>query len=387
MQLNDFQNFAIRGTGVSGFTLSNSVINGTNGNNAAAPFNEGSVSFSGLTGSASISNVSISGGFADNFRVVNTTGVLNRITFSSVTVGANSTANGNDGITLEAQSAATLNATIQNSTFTAARGDLFQLNLLGTSTSDLVFTGNTLSNNHPAIATGGGGVTISGGDNSGTGSTLTYNIANNTFRDSNGHAVLIVKSTDPGSFSGTFTNNTIGVAGVADSGSVAGSGIKVQNAGLGTISATITNNQIRQYNNFGIELETGGGATAMSGALNTTITGNTISNPGTGGLPMNGIQVNAGTVPGDTYQVCTKIGGAGGLANSITGSGAQRWYGLPAPAAPVHHRPAARLRRRQQRQYCGRILHSGNERRGVGLGFEYSGSGGGGFVGGGSTCP
>ena len=51
--------------------------------------------------------------------------------------------------------------------------------LLGTSKSDLAFTGNTLSNNHPAIATGGGGVTISGGDNSGSGVTLTYNIANN----------------------------------------------------------------------------------------------------------------------------------------------------------------------------------------------------------------
>jgi VCBS repeat-containing protein len=387
LQLNDFQNFAIRGTSVSGFTLSNSVINGTNGNNASGPFNEGSVSFSELTGSVAVSNTSISGGISDNFRVVNTTGSLNRITFTSVTVGANSTANGNDGITLEAQSTATLNATIQNSTFTSARGDLFQLNLLGTSTSDLVFSGNTLSNNHPAIATGGGGVTISGGDNSGTGSTLTYNISNNTFRDANGHAVLIVKSTDPGSFSGTFSGNTIGVAGVNDSGSVAGDGLKLQNAGLGTVSATITGNQIRQYNNFGIELETGGGATAQSGALNTTITGNTISNPGTGGLPMNGIQLNAGTVPGDTYQVCSKVGGAGGLANSITGSGANGGTDF-------------RLRQRQSTTvrlpgYGG----ANNDNTAVvtflqglnggasGLASNTVGTGGGGFVGGGTTCP
>jgi hypothetical protein len=386
LQLNDFQNFAIRGIGVVGFTLSNSVINGTNGNNASAPFNEGSVSFSNLTGTASVSGTNISGGLADNFRVVNTTGTLNRITFSGVTLGANSTANGNDGLTLEAQSTATLNATIQNSTFTSARGDLFQLNLLGTSTSDLVFTGNTLSNNHPAIATGGGGVTISGGDNSGTGSTLTFNIANNTFRDSNGHAILIVKSTDPGSFSGTFTNNTIGVAGVANSGSQAGSGIKVQNAGLGTVTAAITNNQIFQYNNFGIELLTGGGASPLSGVLNTTITGNTISNPGTGGLPMNGIQLNAGTVPGDTYTVCTKIGGAGALANSMTGSG-------------LNGGTDFRLRQRQSTTvrlpgYGGAnndntavvTFVQSNNGGASGLASNTVGSGGGGFVGG-AACP
>ena len=323
MQLNDFQNFAIRGLGVTGFTLSNSVINGTNGNNAAGGFNEGSVSFSNLAGSVSVTSTGISGGFADNFRVVNASGTLNRITFSSVTVGANSAANGNDGITLEAQGASTLNVTVQNSTFTSSRGDLFQLNLLGSSVSDLVFTGNTLSNNHPAIATGGGGVTISGGDNTTpSGVTLTYSISNNSFRDADGHGILIVKSTDPGSFTGTFSNNTVGVAAASNSGSKAGSGIKLQTAGLGTFSASVTNNQIRQYNNFGIELLTGGSAAAMGGVFKVAVTGNTISNPGTGGLPMNGIHLNGGTVPGDTYAICVDIGGAGALANTINGSGA-----------------------------------------------------------------
>jgi len=318
MQLNGFQNFAIRGLTVSGFTLANSVINGVNGNSAAA--REGSVSFAELTGSASVTSTSISGGFVDNFRVVNTSGTLNRITFSSVTIGANSTTDGNDGILLEALTgAAVLNATIQNSTFTSARGDLFNFLNNGTATCDLVFTGNTLSNNHPGIATGGGGVTISGGD---LGGSLTYNITGNTFRDSDGTAVLIVKSTGAGTYSGTFANNQIGVTGVADSGSRAGSGLKLQNAGLGTVTASITGNQIRQYNNFGIELLTGGGASAMSGTMNVTITGNTIKEPGTGGLPMNGIHLNGGTVPGDTYQICASIGGAGALANDIAGSGA-----------------------------------------------------------------
>jgi hypothetical protein len=101
--------------------------------------------------------------------------------------------------------------------------------------------------------------------------------------------------------------------------------MKIQNAGQGTVTVAITNNQIHQFNNKGIELLTGGGATAQSGAFNATVTGNTIDTPGndvgTQAIPKNGIHLNGGTVPGDTYAICTQIGGAGALANSIATSG------------------------------------------------------------------
>ena len=113
MQLNDFQNFAIRGLSVVDFTMDNCVINGTNG----TVVNEGSVQFTGLTGSALVTSCNISGAIEDNFRVVNTSGVLNRITFTSTIIGANSNALGSDGIFIEAQSTANINATIQNSFF------------------------------------------------------------------------------------------------------------------------------------------------------------------------------------------------------------------------------------------------------------------------------
>ena len=325
MQLNDFTDFAIRGSSVANFTMDNTVINGVNGDNAVA--DEGSARFTGLTGSATISNCNISGGFEDNFKIVNTSGSLNRITFSSTTIGANSTTDGNDGIGLESTGSGTImNVTVQNSVFTSARGDLFQLNVIGNSTSDLVFTGNALSNNHPGIATGGGGVTISGGDNTGTGANLTSSITNNTFRDAVGHAILFVKSTDPGTFKATFDNNQIGVVATTNSGSLEGSGLKIQNAWAGAVTVAVTNNQIRWYNNFGIELLTGGGASALSGALNSTVTGNTIANPGTNpataAIAKNGIHLNAGTVPGDTYQLCLDAGGSAALQNSLSTSGA-----------------------------------------------------------------
>ena len=324
MQLNDFGDFAIRGTTVTNFTLNNSVISGVNGNDPVA--DEGSVRFVGLTGSATVSNCNISGGIEDNFKLLNSSGTLNRLTFTNTTIGPNNAVSGNDGINIEGTGSATINVTVQNSSFTSARGDLFNFVLNGNNTSDLVFTGNTLSNNHPAIATGGGGVTIVSGNNVALGATFTFNIANNSFRDALGVGILLVKSTDPGTVVGAFTNNNVGVLATANSGSLEGSAVKLQNAGMGTITVAMTGNTVRWYNNFGIEMLTGGGASAMGGAMNTTITGNTIANPGnnpaTAVIAKNGVHLNGGTVLGDTYQICSGIGGAGALANSLSTSGA-----------------------------------------------------------------
>ncbi|MGC4016902.1 MAG: Ig-like domain-containing protein [Luteolibacter sp.] len=194
MQLNDFANFAIRGSSVNGLTVANCVINttsGWNGSNDATPYNEGSVSFDELTGVVSITNTSIANGYADNFRVKNTTGSLNRITFDTVTIGANQSGaagdgsqdHGNDGITIEALTgAATINASILNSTFTSSRGDLLQFSNNGTGSCDLILTNNTFTNNYTRIATGGGGVTVT---SSGT-ADFTYNISGNSFRDAVG---------------------------------------------------------------------------------------------------------------------------------------------------------------------------------------------------------
>ncbi|HJP90426.1 MAG TPA: hypothetical protein VJ875_00630, partial [Pyrinomonadaceae bacterium] len=323
----------------------------------------------------------------------NTSAVVNRVTFTNDTIGANSTTNGEDGIQLQSENTGRVLATIQNTTFTSARGDLFNFldNASSGSADDLIFNNNTLSNNHPAIATGGGGVTIS---SNGT-KDFTFHMESNTMRDAVGHAVLLVKSTGTASYQGTFTGNTIGVAAVANSGSKEGDGIKVQSAGQGTVTVAITNNQIHQYNNNGIELLTGGGASAQSGNFNATITGNTIDTPGndagTAAIPKNGIHLNGGTVVGDTYSICAQIGGAGALANSIATSGKDA---VPATLGDIDFR----LRQRQSTTvrlpgYGGanndntavqNFIIANNSGNGapVGLASNTVGSGGGGFVGG-----
>jgi hypothetical protein len=50
------------------------------------------------------------------------------------------------------------------------------------------------------------------------------------------------------------------------------------------------------------------------------VTGNTITNPGS--FASHGILAQAGSVTGDAGQLCVDIGGAGALANSLAGSGA-----------------------------------------------------------------
>lgn len=385
MALSGHQNFAVRGTTVSGFTMSNTVINGTNGTSDTA--DEACVSFAGLTGTASFSSCNISGGVEDNVRIVNNTGSLNRVTFSNTTLGANSTALGDNSLYIEGSGTAVVNVTFQNGFLTAARGDLFHLNLLNTASSDLVFTGNTCSNNHSAIINGEGGLELGGGG-AGMNPTFTFNIANNTFRDAYGSALLIVNSAGTGVFSGTISGNTIGVQAVANSGSIVGSDVWLGLYGGGTITASILNNALYQYNAYGIYMQSGDGSLGGNGTLNATIQGNTISNPGTSGAIMNGVHLNCGTVTGDVRQCCANIGGAGGAANTIGGSGANGGQD-------------ARLRQRMLTTvrlpgYTGAnndnaavvvfIQNRNNGSETVSAANTVS-TGGGGFIGTGSSCP
>jgi VCBS repeat-containing protein len=388
--LHDHANYAVRGTNVAGFTLADSVVNGTNGTNGTTPFDDSSVWFTNLTGSASVARTAVSGGYEDNVRVNNSSGSLNRITFDAVAMGLTGTANGNDSLSLQSQATAgQLHATVQNSTFTGTPGDLVDYEHNGSGTGDLVLTGNAFSNSHPSIATGGGGLTLS---NSGASGATTMSITGNTFRDAVGAGVLIVKTAGPSTQTGTFSNNTIGVAGVANSGSKEGSALKLQLVNQGSSRWTVTNNQIRGYNNNGIEVLAGGGSTPQSGTINTTITGNTIAEPGntpgTITLPKQGVHLNIGTVPGDTFQACAAITG-----NTLAASGAD---GVPATGIDAD----VRLRQRQSSTirlpgYAGSTTDTAavqsfvaaNNPGGASVLASVSSPPGGGFTGTGTTCP
>ncbi|MDB6079429.1 MAG: hypothetical protein JWO82_3176, partial [Akkermansiaceae bacterium] len=319
MQLNDFANYGIFGSAVTGFTLTNSIINGTNGT-LQGGIGEGDVYFTGLSGSATVSNSTFTGAAYDVFHVFNNGETLNRLTITGCTFTMSNTS-GNDALAFQA-TGGTFNATVQSSTMNAARGDLFQLNLLGTVTSDLVFggatnaLGNTLTNSNANIVSGGGGVTIGGGGPSNN-ITLTYNISHNTMKGSHGAVLAISKGTGTGaSLIGTIDGNVIGTQGVAASGSTQGEGIAVYHDGAGFSGTTITNNHVSGVvaGRGAIDLLLKNGA---AGQMSAVIQGNTIDtldqvNSFTGIYVQTGSLTGAG---GDNNKSGLTIGGAGALAN------------------------------------------------------------------------
>ncbi|TPO09990.1 S-layer family protein [Mesorhizobium sp. B1-1-5] len=327
MQMNDFQNYGILGNNVTGFSLDHVVINGSNGTNVSG-VGEGDVYFTGLKGSATVSNSTFTGAALDAFHVFNNNGeTLNRITITGSTFATDAAAGNQSGDALVFQATnGVFNATVQSSTFTSARGDLFQLDLHGNVQSDLVFggatagLGNTLSNNNQNIVSGGGGVTISSGG-TGDAANLTFNIAHNTMRDALGAALGISTGSGAGSFNGTIDSNTIGVAGVANSGSAQGSGIGFVTDGGANSSVTITNNAVFQYGgaSAGIMVQTGDHVDGGNAQLTAVIQGNTVSNPATA-FGQNGILVVAGTISGDAQTLALTLGGPGALANNVAGS-------------------------------------------------------------------
>jgi methionine-rich copper-binding protein CopC len=322
MQLNGHAGWAIRGIDVANLTLANMVVSGTNGSDVNT--DEGAVFFTNLTGTASVTSSSFSGGAEDNFKVFNTGGTLDRITFTTVTFGANSAANGSDALLLQGRGGSVLNATITGSTFTAARGDLFQFLVEQQAQGDLVFSNNTLNNNHPNIAAGGGGVTVtSGGDPATDGSALTYSITGNTLRGSRGAALVVQKLAGHGTASGTVSGNFIGVSGQVRSGSIEGSGISMGLVGAGSHTTTIGNNTIRQYRDHGIYVQTGSSAAGggNGGRMVASITGNTVAERAVDAststfFPGNGIRFVNGSVSTDVITACLTIAG-----NSVTGQG------------------------------------------------------------------
>jgi len=310
MQLNDFENHAIRGFGVTNFTLLDCVINGSNGDSPDYDnYGEGGVYFgddaspttTGLSGSCLIANCAFSGGRGRNFSVVNTAGSLNRLTITNCTFGlTESSADSGSSLAIEARNAGTVvNVTVLKSVFAGAAADLGNFTGQTGTSMDVIFQGNTCANSHANNNIGGGGLTL------GTQGTYTFNVSSNSFRDADGSAISLFKASSGASLSGVVRSNTIGVAGVAGSGSKSGNGIFLSSSGSGTNSLTIDNNIIRQYSgNAGIYMDNTDG----NYGVNLNITGNTTAEPGPSVFA--GLALAAGApATSDAILVCANITG------------------------------------------------------------------------------
>lgn len=324
MQINDHENFAIRGTGVANFDMDDSVVNGVNGNSAAD--DEGSIRFTNLTGVAAITGSNIAGGYEDNLRINNSSGVLVMTIKDSVKpnpmiIGLNDTTFGNDGILVETTSTADVTLTIDGVEFKGARGDMLQTNALGNSIQDITVKNSTFLNTHTSIVSGGGGITLSGGGAT-SNIMVAYDIDGNQFSGAKGNAITANFLSNQGLVTGNIKNNTIGTV-AASSGSAQGSGILAaaerSGVGVGDIVHTvlISGNTIRQIAGFaGIEIVSNVGLPGGLARVNATVTNNIISE--LTGFAYAGMSLlTGGSAPsGDHAMLCSNI-----QNNTINASG------------------------------------------------------------------
>ncbi len=276
INLSNHPGFAVRGTTVSNLSLNGLAISGTNGTNDA--IDEASVAFNELTGTSTITNTSVSGGIEDNVRFVNTSGTMN-LTLDGVTVGANDSALGGNGMLVQGFGSANESLTVKNSTFTSSREDLFQLTVTDQATSDVTFDDNDMANNQVNKLSGGTGLLLQTSGN-GAGANLTYRVRNNTFNN-NHNAIMVQKGAGIATARGRIEGNIVGTTGVTASGASQGSGIAVEARGQGTHVSRIAGNTVRQYHQDGISTVNGETGGADNGNVNVqlTIVNNTVTEP------------------------------------------------------------------------------------------------------------
>jgi hypothetical protein len=387
MLLRDFQNYAIRGIAVSGFTLANSTVEvaaySSNGTSAAS--DEGSISFgsrapssqTGLTGTASITNSTIRRGFEDSISVFNWSGVLD-LTIDNCVIRDTT---GNDGVVIEAHSNADIGVDVKNSDLMSNVGDHFQATADDTAVLDVKFGtngGNILTGGAPGAV--GQSVVINSGAFAGT---VTFDVSNNSINGAIDTPINVNKGGGTGTFSGRIKNNTIGTTGVANSGTTGNKdAIRAVTNGAGSYTAEISGNNIRQVSGNGIFAIARDG---VGGDLDLTITGNTLSEPNPG---VNAIRVESGATGTDDLDVCADIGGAtAALRNTVNGD----WgAAIAADEMRMRHQFSALCTFRMPGLSGGTTTDVVNHLTGRNSGFPPATAsatiGGGGSYGGGAAC-
>ena len=255
-----------------------------------------------------IADSAVSGSAGDNANIISTSpSSTSTLTITNSSFSSNSALTGGDGLEVDLlPGSATVS--ISGSTFANNHADqvLFRtVNALsGLVSHDVTFNGNTVTGN----GVQGNGIKLEVGD----ASTIAVSLTGNNIQNAASRSIWISPFIGAFTFSGTIANNTIGTAGVLNSGGQGG-GITVwggSNAASVTTVA-VTGNTIRQAGGAsfpGIEVRGN-----QAGLLNATVTSNTVTNPTP--LSSNGISIASGTQPGDTATLCANVS-----ANSITGS-------------------------------------------------------------------
>ena len=313
MQLNDFDNFAIRAAEIDGLTLSNVVVSGLNGNSASD--DEGAIVLEDAGGTIALSSINVTGGFEDNLRVV----------YDNAAAGPAATYNVTGSTFRDLQAAGQNSQVNLKSTTTASSSWNVAFNF----TSSCVFENdaNTLPPGGTENFTDGILVTFEGPFQhslnvrnstfhhlfqgmdiaSNFSADVNYTFVGNNITFTEGVAAIAMGSGSSSTSSSFLTaliqGNNIGTSGVAQSGSRLGLGIVLDMRGEEIAQFTLHANNIRRTEVNGIQVI---GQTVADGNLHLQLTNNLIEqiedDGGGGAGVIYGVEVTTNT--GTSHDIC-----------------------------------------------------------------------------------
>jgi hypothetical protein len=291
----------INGVDVDALHLTNVTVEHAGNEDA-----EHAIQFRNLTGEASLSHVTVRDAASRALSIENERGAVNlRISDSSFSDSSAKT--GSDGVRIAGRGDAHIDALVRKCEFGRDRGSAVDVFALGKSEVIAAVEECTIANSGAAIS-------LLQKDQA----VLRFRVERNVATGSRGAAISVVTARpSDGIAEGTIVSNTIGKAGVANSGAVCGTctGIALRATGGGRLTAVVHGNTVMQVDGYGIAAVAADGAPVVEA----TITGNRILEPA-GSDALNAIHVQSGASASDRATVCATIGGEGALANTITGS-------------------------------------------------------------------
>jgi VCBS repeat-containing protein len=248
MQLNDFDNHAIRGESVGGIRVTNSTIGGVIGDASAGADAPVSFGTSGgangfADGSSSLfQNVDISGGVEHNVEVYQQSGTFN-LTVAGSTIHDNSATTGSDGLQIETTGTAHGIVAVSTTTFDDNKSQAVQATALGTSHLELTLNDNdvltsTQGNEGFVLANGASGdLTVAVTDNNFTGvlgtNILVGSVAGNATSAAELNAIV---SGNVMTLDGFATNRTLQALFSSTVGQVSTAKVTIDNNTINTIA-------------------------------------------------------------------------------------------------------------------------------------------------------
>ncbi|HEY3567640.1 MAG TPA: cadherin domain-containing protein [Thermoanaerobaculia bacterium] len=231
----------ISSTTANNLTIANTTITDSAGNNTT----DDGIHTSNTTGTLTMTSCTISGARHQGITVDNLNTNMAGLSMTGTIV---TDTPGGDGMLVQMRGTSVLTTgTISNNTFSNNSATGLQVNNADTGNiSSLTVQNNTVTSNNAGMD-----FDLS------QAASMTIVVQGNTITGSHSQALNLVASTSAtgGSMTATLRNNNIGTAGVNDSGSAIGNGIRVANGGV-NVSLTIDGNIIREVpNGRGIDIE------------------------------------------------------------------------------------------------------------------------------------